>query len=360
MFLKGFLGKVISSAVLDRLIDVFRIKVDLTEPLEAFSSTSKIFRIKGFPSDCEVYIVDSDAGREIACHPSIVGDQLSQLCLEIASDAAQAILQFTPLREYAGDSIVFEHVLRAAPGYRLHEALKDVGISFREVWVRPRYVTPSYRDHDEETAKRLVIVYEDFSKLPENQDLIVIKPDTEASGRTGEIALRRLAKFVEEKGSRLEELIIYGFISEPGLKAIYEVAKKVGFKKIYAFAIGNLTALCYNMYDMPLYGPDESYYAECGEIKKLGGIIDYAALEKYAAEFIPGADQPGDWSARQVKVFTGTGYEPGGIPKHLKNSIEFIEKLWKISKDRDWFMEFHEVAIKRELQALRNELKKWI
>ncbi|MCD6593058.1 hypothetical protein J7L00_03130, partial [Candidatus Bathyarchaeota archaeon] len=78
---------------MDRLIDVFRIKVDLTEPLGAFSSTSKIFRIKGFPSDCEVYIVDSDAGKEIACHPSIVGDRLAKLCLEMALDAAEAILE---------------------------------------------------------------------------------------------------------------------------------------------------------------------------------------------------------------------------------------------------------------------------
>jgi len=345
---------------LDRLVEVFRIEVDRTEEIGVYGQGSRIFRVKGFPSDCEVFIVDSSAGKEIACHPSIVGDQLSQLCLKLASDAVQAILEFTPLKEYARDSIIFEHVLRAAPGYRLHEALKEVGVGFREVWVRPRYVTPSYRDHDEEAVKNLVIVYEDFSKLPEDEDLTVIKPDTEASGRTGEIALRRLAKFAEEKGCRLRELTIYGFISQPGLKAIYEVAKEVGFKKIYAFAIGNLTALCYNMYDMPLYGPDESYYAEYGEIKTLGGVVDYTTLERYATEFIPGADQPGDWSARQVKVFTGTGYEPGGIPKHLKNSIELIEKLWKISKDMDWFMDFHELAIKRELEALRNELKKWV
>ena len=168
----------ISSAVIDKLVDLFRIRVDLTDPLQVFGSNSKIFQVKGFPGDCKVYIVDSDAGKEIACHPSIVGDRLAKLCLEMALDAAKAILEFTPLREYGGDSIVFEHVLRAAPGYRLHEALKDVGVDFREVWVRPRYVTPSYRDHDEEAAKRLVIVYEDFSNLPENRDLMVVKPDT--------------------------------------------------------------------------------------------------------------------------------------------------------------------------------------
>jgi len=357
---RASLGEMVSSTILDMLVEVFKIGVDRTEEVMVSGQSCRVFGVKGFPSDCEVYIVDSDAGKEVACHPSIVGDKLSKLCLEMALDAAKAILELTPLREYARDSIVFEHVLRAAPGYRLHEALKDIGVDFREVWVRPRYVTPSYRDHDEEAAKRLVIVYEDFSNLPENRDLIVVKPDTEASGRTGEIALKRLARFAEEKGCRLEELIIYGFISEPGLKAVYEVARELGFKKIYAFAIGNLTALCYNMYDMPLYGPDESYYAERGEIRNLGGIADYTTLERYAPEFIPGADQPGDWSARQVRVFTGTGYEPGGIPKHLKNSIELIERLWKLSRGMDWFMDFHEHAIKRELEALRCELKKWI
>ena len=143
-FRRAHLVGLISSSILDRLVETFKMGVDRTEEVLVSGQSCRIFRVKGFPSDCEVYIVDSDAGKEVACHPSIVGERLAKLCLEMALDAVKAILEFTPLREYGGDSIVFEHVLRAAPGYRLHEAFRDAGLDFREVWVRPRYVTPSY------------------------------------------------------------------------------------------------------------------------------------------------------------------------------------------------------------------------
>ena len=115
----------ISSSILDKLVETFEIEVDRTEEVMASGQSCRVFRVNGFPSDCRVYIIDSDAGKDVACHPSIVGDRLAKLCLEMALDAAKAILELTPLREYGGDSIIFEHVLRAAPGYRLHEALKD-------------------------------------------------------------------------------------------------------------------------------------------------------------------------------------------------------------------------------------------
>ena len=359
MFWAGSLDKV--QAVLDRIVEVFGIEVDLTEPVEVsgLAEDTRVFRVRGFPDDCEVYIIDSLAGKDIACHPHIVGEELAELCLQAARDAAKAILELTPLREYGDEAVVYEHVLRAAPGYRLHEALRELGVGFREVWVRPRYVVPSYRDHDEVEAKRLEIVYEDFSNLPRRELLLVLKPDTEASGRTGEISLKRLAEVAEEKNSALEELVVYGFISKPGLESIYRAAKDLGFRKVYFFAIGDITALCHNMYDMPLYGPDESYYAERGGLKLLGGIADYSTLERYLPEFIPGADQPGDWSARQTLVYTGYSYEPGGIENHLRNSIKLIEELWNISRDQDWFMQFHEIAIKRELEELRNTLTRY-
>jgi len=321
-------------SIIDVIIDVFGIEVDLTEEVQVpgVSEGTRVFRVRGFPEDCEVYIIDTEAGREIACHPHIVGEELSCLALEAARDAAKAILELTSLSEYDDEAIVYEHVLRAAPGYRLHEALRDAGVGFREVWIRPRYITPSYRDHDEEAAKRIEIVYEDFSNLPRRELLLILKPDTEASGRTGEAALRRLAEVAEERNSAVQELIVYGFISRPGVEAIYRAAKSLGFERAYFFAIGNVTALCHNMYDMPLYGPDESYYAERGEMRLVGSITDFSSLERYLPEFIPGADQPGDWSARQTMVYTGYDYEPGGIDRHLRNSIALIERLWEISR----------------------------
>jgi len=347
----------IGDDVIDEIIRFFGVRVDLTEALEVegISKGSRIFKVKGFPSDCEVYLIDNSPGKEIACHPHIVGERLSELCLEVARDAVKALIKLTNIQEYGEGATVFEHVLRAAPGYRLHESLRERGIGFREVWIRPRYIVPSYRDHEAE-EKRIEIVYEDFSDLPRRELLLVVKPDTEASGRTGQVSLRRIAEVAEERNSALEELIVYGFISMQGLKNIYQTAKEIGFKKTYFFAIGNLTALCHNLYDMPLYGPDESYYAERGELRLISGIADYSTLKRYLPEYIPGADQPGDWSARQTSVYTGYGYEPGGIEEHLKNSIKLIERLWKLSKNQEWFMDFHEKAIKSELGALKDTL----
>ena len=351
----------VSASAIDRLIETFGVNVDSTESIDVpgLSKGTRVFRVKGFPKDCEVYIVDSLAGKEIACHPHIVGEELAELALKAAEDAAKAILELTSIREYAEDAVVYEHVLRAAPGYRLHEALRNQNLSFKEVWIRPRYVVPSYRDHDEEATKRIEIVYEEFSNLPRRELIFLLKPDTEASGRTGEISLKRIAEVAEERNSAIEELAVYGFISIPGLKLIYETAKKLGFKKTYFFAIEDLTALCHNMYDMPLYGPDESYYSERKEIKLVGGTADYSTVERFFTEFIPGADQPGDWSARQSQVYTGYSYEPGGIEKHLKNSIALIERLWELSKGQEWFMDVHEKSIKRELEALRDALNRF-
>jgi len=339
----------------DKLIEIFNVKVDSTEDVrvEGLSPGSRVYRVKGLPRSCEAYIIDCEAGREIACHPHIVGERLGELALVCARDAAKAITQLTRLREYRADAIVFEHVLRAAPGYRLHEALREIGLGFREVWIRPRYVIPSYRAHHAADERRIEIVYEDFSELPRRELLMVLKPDTEASGRTGRASLERLAEVAEERNSALEELIVYGFISIDGLKVIHETASRLGFRRTYFFAIGNLTALCHNLYDMPLYGPDESYYSERGELKLLGGITSYEAFNRYLPEYIPGADQPGDWSARQTALYTGYDYEPGDIEKHLTNSIALIEKLWRISRGQEWFTEIHERAIERELGNLR-------
>jgi len=342
------------------LIETFNIRVGLTEKLElsGLRPCTEIYKVGGLQLRSEVYILDSPEVRSVACHPHIVGDELIESMDRVAYDAVKALIELTSISELEGDEVIYEHVLRAAPGYRLHEALRKSGIDFREVWIRPRYKLPSYRDHDEEAVKEIEVVYQDFSEIPEGRDLVVVKPDTEASGRTAETALQRLYEEAEKKNSKLRELIVYGFISEHGMKVIEEKALRIGFKKIYFIALGDITALCYNMYDMPLYGPDESYYSEYREMRRLGGITDYQIFEKYVSEFIPGADQPGDWSARQKILYTGTGHEPGGIAKHLENSISLVGRLWEISRGQEWFMEFHEEAIRKELEQLKDKLNK--
>lgn len=353
-----YLSRPISQSIVEMLVDAFNIRVGLTEEVDfpGIRRGVKVYRVNGLLEHSEAYIIDSPEVRRVACHPHVVGDELTDLMGRVAHDACKVIMELTMINEFIGDQIVFEHVLRAAPGYRLHDALRGLGVTFREVWIRPRYKVPSYRDHDEEASKDIEVVYQDFSSMPSGSDLMVLKPDTEASGRTGETALLRLYEEAEKRNSKLRELIIYGFISEYGMKVIEKVALGLGFKKIYFIALGNITALCHNMYDMPLYGPDESYYSERGEVRKLGGVTDYEVLEEYIPEFIPGSDQPGDWSARQKLLYTGVGYEPGGIRKHLENSISLISRLWKISGGQEWFMDFHEEAIKRELQLLSNKL----
>ena len=72
----------------------------------------------------------------------------------------------------------------------------------------------------------------------------------------------------------------------------------------------------------------------------------------YLPEFIPGADQPGDWSARQSRLFTGTGYEDGNIDGHLENSIRLVESLRKIGTFADWQQEIAHA----ELQLMRDKL----
>jgi hypothetical protein len=169
-------------------------------------------------------------------------------------------------------------------------------------------------------------VHEDFKELPNNTKLCVIKPDTEATGRTSEVALERTFKLAEERNSEIARVIIYGFVSKPGLEYVEKFLKPYG-PQISVFAIENLTALCFNNYDMPMYGVDESFYSEYKKIRKVGGSVSRQTFERLLPEFVIGSDEPGDWSARQERVFDGESYEDGGIPNHLKNTMSLIRRL---------------------------------
>ena len=205
---------------------------------------------------------------------------------------------------------------------------------------------------------RLRIVYEDFEALPRQRNVVVLKPDTEATGKTGQKAIERIVTRCADRDSTIKAIVLYGFISTPALHRIRETTKKHGIRLV-AFAMGNLTQLADNGYDMTLYGIDESRWRTKGEVRKLGSIVDPQTLARFLPEFVPGSDQPGDWSSRQTAVYiTKDEQEPGGIPAHLRKSIQLIERLRDIPVYAPWQKRIAENELERlhsTLQGLRSQ-----
>ena len=79
-------------------------------------------------------------------------------------------------------------------------------------------------------------------------------------------------------------------------------------------------------------------------------------LQRYLPLFVPGSDQPGDWSNRQTAIhITKDEKMEGGIIQHLQNSIHLIKNLYKISNYSLWQKEI----AKKELQCLQATLTKY-
>jgi hypothetical protein len=303
--------------------------------IEGLDRSTHVFKVakKGLPK--ELYIIDTPAGRSISMHPHIVGKNLDKLAFSAAIEAAKAIrLLVLNDKESGGCKLVFENVLRAAPGYKLLPALRRAlpHTDIRETFIRPKYVMASYRNHRRRVLKA---VYKDFSMLPRKSKLILIKPDTEATGVSGKLAIESAIIESKKRDSKITDIILYGFISISALKLLKEVSANHGIK-LHAFSIENVTELAFNNYDMTVYGIDESYFSKYKKKRKLRSIIDKTTLQKYLPWFIPGCDQPGDWSSRQSLLFTGRGYEKGDIKKHLIRSAKFIENLREISSYEVW------------------------
>jgi len=315
---------------------------------------TRIFEVE--QSGLDAYIIDTPMTRQIACHPHIVGDRLEALAREAAERSLHVILELSEVDASSGNgALVFAQILRAALGYQLHEvAATQIPGSFRTVYVRPRYTHASYRDHDGMVQRQLNVVYEDFSALPKGKDISLIMQDTVASSRSAEISLEAAINHCERVGSRIRKWIVYGFISLQGLQLLERIAQRHGIP-LTAFAMGNLTALCANNYDMPLFGIDEWLWHGKGKISKLGALVDRTTFTEYSQEFIPGSDQPGDWSARQTKLFTGKEYEDGNIPGHLENSIRLIMSLLAIGTFADW----QEELARKELKLLQDQFENW-
>jgi hypothetical protein len=342
----------------EKIITEYNIDVKSTSLVEVknLKKSTNVFKINRSDLIEELYLIDTISGKNIACHPYIIGNILKKQAHDAALEAAKSMTQLTYLSKIPKDSIVFANILRGAPGYELHPAFKKLnsGKGFHEVWLRLKYEKSSYRSHNGESTLGLNIIYEDFEELPRKKEVVIIKPDTEASGMTGQKSIERLVKKCKEVKSTITEIILYGFISIPALKKINETTKRHGIKLV-AFSIENLTELAHNNYDMTLYGIDEGLWRTSKKIRKLGSIVDLKTLERFLPEFIPGSDQPGDWSERQTSVYV-TKEKKINVRNdtHLKNSIQLIRNLKKISNFTIW----QEQIANQELQYLKTTLQK--
>jgi len=101
---------------------------------------------------------------------------------------------------------------------------------------------------------------------------------------------------------------------------------------------------------MTLFGPDEYLHTTKGKINKLGSIVGEETLHEMVENYIPGLDQPGDWSERQTKLFNGYGQEDGNIKGHLSKSIKFIEELDKINRTQEWYNDQIKILVENELK----------
>jgi len=346
---------------IDRIVEEYKIDTGSTRLVKTkrtkIGKQTRIYKVNRV--EPSTFIIDTPMAREIACHPHLVGESLEQRSHEAAAEALPAILELSGVDEKHGDSeIVFEQILRAAPGYKLQDIAPSVlGSSYRTVYVRPRYTHKSYRDHDGVVQREIEIVHQQFSEFPKGKKVTLVMQDTVASGRSGEISINATLKHCQQSGCKIEKWILYGFISEYGLGILHRIAKENDIAMV-AFVMGNLTALSSNNYDMPLYGVDEAHWQKTHRIRKIGSIIDRTSLKEYVPNFVPGSDQPGDWSARQRNLFNGISHEPGDIVGHLNNSIRLVKSLCEIGDFEPWQQRIAEKELNLLQRTLQTETAK--
>ena len=287
----------------------------------------------------ETYIIDSQAGGEIACHPYLVGEALKIRCVE-AADAFKEALKLLDL--YNDLSIL--HILRGASGYMVPEVLPGKPLFS----IRTEYHEDGYRSHSDD-SRRLEVTYRDY---PTDHVSTLIIPDTYATGRSAETGINDIISH----GYKPERIILYGFLAAPSLQRLGLICEQHGIELI-SFGICNITPLAHNNYDMPIYGLDESYYTKTGNIRYLGGIIPSETLERLLPEYVAGMDQPGDWSERHHILFNGNGNENGNITGHLKKSQHLVQLLNNLNSRQRWYTELHRDIAEKTLQNLSEELR---
>ncbi len=332
----------------DEIAKYFPLDLDATEPVHVEGyGEARLYRVtesklipRGEPVGA-VYIVDSRAGGMVACHPHIVGDHLKALCLEAATHFVEAAKSVGVLTE---DAAIL-HILRAGAGYMVADVMKEAPV----IDVRTEYRADGYRTHSDD-PRRLVVSYRHY---PEglNEAATMVVPDTYATGRSAEAALLDLMY----NGFKLDRIILYGFIAIPALTRLGALCEEHGVE-LYSFAICDLAQLAHNNYDMCIYGLDESLYRETRRKAALGSVIDRVTLRRLLPLYVPGLDQPGDWSERQSLLFDGVANRSGDIRGHLLKSMRLIEALMEMNAGEEWYTETHEEAARTELRLLRETL----
>ena len=338
-----------TSEQLLRLGEEAGVRFNLTEEFWA-NNNVKVFKVK--PNvPVEVYIIDTDEGLEVAVKPEVVGSRF----IELNEEAAFKVARFLKELVDQDETIIFAHVLRASLGYRLHTALKKLGgWELREIYLRVKYEEGSFRDH---VTRRAVVKFRDYSGMPEDCSATLIVADTVATGRTLITALDDVLREARARGVKVDRLVIYGFLSEYGIAKVSEWASSAGVK-VTAIALQDLTPLAYNMYDMPLYGVDESLWDATGEMRTIAAVVDPSTFTRMALEYAPGLDQPGDWSERQEVLFNGTGYEKGDVKGHLHRSLELIVKLRELSRKAPWYEPWLDEVFRERANAIARELSR--
>lgn len=316
--------------------------------LSTIKSTTRVYSVNTMGSplvkedlgDC--YILDTPEAQLIASHPHIVGTELEALCLTTANEFKSMITEL----ELIGDSNGVLHILRGSSGYMIDTVYPELPL----INVRTMYTNDGYRSHSDD-SRRIEVTYNDYSG--QKLDTLIV-PDTYATGRSLEAALLAL----NTAGLKPSTLIIYGYIAIPGIRRLHRLCETIGCHLV-TVALCDITQLAANNYDMTIFGPDEHLFKQTGELNKLGSIVGKETLDEMAHNFIPGLDQPGDWSERQTSLFNGHGMEPGNIRDHLTKSIAFIEELETINQSQVWYNSRIQTLTQNELTKLRETLQKY-
>ena len=286
-----------------------------------------------------VYLIDTPSGRKIACHPHLVAEDLSGPCFEAAKEFVSALNELGLVSDESG----ILHILRGGLGYRVDKVLPRLPL----INIRTQYSQDGYRSHSDDSRK-IDVTYSDYH---ENSFDSLIVPDTYATGRSVEAALQHMFK----QGLSVEKVILYGFIAAPGVERVYHLLAERGIQ-LYVFAICDISQLYANNYDMPLYGLDEHLYKQQGSIKPLGSIVSLETLRDMIPYYVPGMDQPGDWSERHTDLFNGYNNESGNIRGHLQKSIKLIETLDELNSQQPWYNEHVHDLTQKEIAHCRKLL----